>query len=177
MTKIKLIYLAKNIDRKFNGLSHAMIVQGMREQYQNELQDNIKNVNDINEIITIIKNAEKARNTGNILTPNSVFVVNIDGKEYPINSNIELMEYGDFHRNNFIPYIEFDKSNIDISRELKRVNAKIQSFNSDECIKYIEDYIINPPKQYKHISHKPNKIFLCHSCDEGLKEFVITKLV
>jgi hypothetical protein len=83
------------------------------------------------------------------------------------------MKHEDFYTKNFIPYIEFDKSNVDISRELKRVNAKIQLLNSNECIEYIENYIINPPKQYKNISHKPNKIFLCHSCNEELKEFVV----
>ena len=170
MTKIKLIYLAGFVDRGFNGFSHAFMVQGIREQYSINLQNKIKDIKNINEIIKIIKNDK------NILTPNSVLIITIDDKDYFLDSNIELLDDDTFHRKNFKPCIEFDKSNLDANIELKRINEKIQHLCSDKAVEFIENYVVNLPKQYIRISQKPNKITLTYSYDKEPKEFLIQKM-
>ncbi len=170
MINITLIYLAKDIDRKFNGLYNALSIQGFREQYQNKLQNAIKDIVDIDKIIAIVQNIKDEKS---ILTPNSAFIVNINNTKYFLDSNFQILDDEVFYKKNFYPYIKFDKSNVDINIESKRVNEKIQSLNSDEAIKFIETYISNPPKQYKQISYKPNRIFIYSIYGKQPQEFLL----
>ena len=164
MTKIEIKYLGNKVDTVNNGFFNALGKEALRNEFIVKVQNEIKDLEDIEKVIEIIKTIE---DKNNIITPNTVFIVTIKSKKYYLANSFKIISKDEFARLNFVPYIKFDKSNCDISKEEERVNQILKYKNSDEAIEFINEYIKKPPKSLKNISDKPNKIYLyCFDCEK-----------
>lgn len=167
MTTIKIKYLGNKVDTVNNGFFNALGKEALRNEFIIKVQNEIKELKDIEKVIEIIKTIE---DKNNIITQNTVFVVSINEERYYLSNSFKLISKDEFERLDFIPYIKFDKSNCDISKEEKRINQILKYKNSDEAIYFIESYIINLPKSFKVISDKPYYVSLyCLSFDKKFK--------
>jgi len=164
MTKIEIKYLGSKVDTVYNGFFNALGKEALRNEYIYKVQNKIKDLKDIEKVLEVIKIIE---DENNIITPNTVFIITIKIEKYYLSNSFKLISKDEFKRLNFVPYIKFDKSNCDTSKEEQRVNKILKYKNSDETIEFINEYIKNIPKQLKNISDKPNKIYLhCFNCDK-----------
>lgn len=164
MTKIEIKYLGNKVDTVNNGFFNALGKEALRNEFIVKVQNEIKDLEDIEKVIEIIKTIE---DKNNIITPNTVFIVTIKSEKYYLSNSFKIISKDEFARLNFVPYIKFDKSNCDISKEEERVNQILKYKNSDEAIEFINEYIEKPPKSFKNISDKPNKIYLyCFDCEK-----------
>lgn len=157
MTTIEIKYLGNKVDTVNNGFYNALGKEALRNEFIVKVQKEIKNLVNIDEIIKKIKLVE-CRN--NIITTNTVFVISINEKNYYLSNNFELISKEDFQKLDFTPYVKFDKSNCDISKEEQRMNKILKYKSSDEAIEFIESYILNLPKSFKVISDKPGSLSL-----------------
>jgi hypothetical protein len=160
MITITIKYLGDKVDTVYNGFFNALGKEALRGEYINIIQNEIKNLNCIEEVIAKIKIIED-RNL--VLTSNTVFIISINIEEYYLLNNFELISKDEFMKLNFTPFIKFDKSNSDITREEGRINKILRNKDSDEANIFIENYISNLPKFFRRISIKPNRIFLYDS--------------
>jgi folate-dependent tRNA-U54 methylase TrmFO/GidA len=158
MATIEIKYLGNKVDTINNGFFNALGKEALRNEYISKVQNKIKNLEDIEKVIEEIKTIE---DENNIITPNTVFIVTLKTKKNYLSNNFKLISKDEFARLNFVPYIKFDKSNCDTSKEEQRVNKILKYKSSDEAIEFINEYIEKPPKSFKNISDKPNKLFLC----------------
>ena len=164
MTTIEIKYLGNKVDTVNNGFFNALGKEALRNEFIVKVQNEIKDLEDIEKVIEIIKTIE---DKNNIITPNTVFIVTIKSEKYYLSNSFKIISKDEFARLNFVPYIKFDKSNCDISKEEERVNQILKYKNSDEAIEFINEYIKKPPKSLKNISDKPNKIYLyCFDCEK-----------
>lgn len=160
MTTIEMKYLGNKVDTVNNGFFNALGKEALRNEFIVKVQNEIKELVDIEKVIEIMKTIEDKNNT---ITQNTVFVVSINEENYYFTNRFNLISKEEFERLNFTPYIEFDKSNCDISKEEQRVNRILKYKNSDEAIHFVESYIMNLPKSFKVISDKPENISLIYS--------------
>lgn len=161
MTTIEIKYLGNKVDTVNNGFFNALGKEALRNEFIVKVQNEIKDLEDIEKVIEIIKTIE---DKNNIITPNTVFIITIKSKKYYLANSFKLISKDEFERLDFVPHIKFDKSNCDISREEKRINQILKYKNSDEAIEFINEYIKKPPKSFKNIYDKPDIIYL-HSID------------
>jgi len=171
MTTIEIKYLGNKVDTVNNGFFNALGKEALRNEYISKVQNEIKDLENIEKVIEFIKTIE---DEDNITTQNTVFIVTIKSKEYYILHNFNLISKKEFKKLDFVPYIKFDKSNCDISKEEQRINKILKYKSSDEAIDFINEYIKNIPKQLKNISDKPNKIYLY--CIDNDKTFDLKKI-
>lgn len=169
MTTIKIKYLGNKVDTINNGFYNALGKEALRNEFIVKVQKKIKNLVNLDEIIKKIKLVE-CRN--NIITANTVFVILINEKNYYLSNNFELISKEDFQKLDFTPYVKFDKSNCDISREEQRINKILKYKNSNEAIEFIKSYILNLPKSFNLISDKPNSVVM-HDDDLNKRLYII----
>lgn len=164
MATIEIKYLGNKVDTPNNGFFNALGKEALRSEYISKIQNKIKNLSDIKKVIDEIKTIE---DENNIITPNTVFIITIKTEKYYLSNSFKLISKDEFVRLDFVPYIKFDKSNCDISKEEQRINKILKHKSSDEAIEFINEYIKNIPKQLKNISDKPNEIYLyCFDCEK-----------
>lgn len=174
MIIIKIKYLGDKVDTVYNGFFNALGKEALRGEYINTIQNEIKDLNSIEEVITKIKIIE---DKNFVITSNTVFIISINIEEYYLSNNFELILKDEFTKLNFTPFVKFDKSNSDISREEKRINQILKYKNSDEANIFIEDYISKLPKSFRRISIKPNRIFLYDSFNSEYKFMLPVQIV
>lgn len=160
MATIEIKYLGNKVDTVNNGFFNALGKEALRNKFIVKVQNKIKELEDIEKIIEIMKTIE---DKNNIITQNTVFVVSISKESYYLSNKFELISQENFRILDFTPHIKFDKSNCDISKEEQRVNRILKYKNSDEAIHFVESYIMNLPKSFKVISDKPENISLIYS--------------
>jgi hypothetical protein len=170
MITIEIKYLGNKVDTVNNGFFNALGKEALRNEFIIKVQNKIKNLEDIEKVIEIIKTIE---DKNNIITQNTVFVVSISEESYYLSNNFKPFSKKEFERLDFVPYIKFDKSNCDISREEKRINQILKYKSSDEAINFINEYIKKPPKSFKNISDRPNELFIHHIYNEKAKKVQI----
>jgi len=157
MTTIEIKYLGNKVDTVNNGFFNALGKEALRKEYISKVQNKVKNLDDIEKVIEIIKTIE---DENNIITPNTVFIITIKSEKYYLLNNFKHISKEEFERLNFVPHIKFDKLNCDISKEEQRINKILKYKSSDEVVEFINEYIKKFPKNFKNISDKPNKIYL-----------------
>ena len=157
MATIEIKYLRNRVDTVNNGFFSALGKEALRNEYIRQVQNKIKDLEDIEKVIEVIKTME---DENNVITPNTVFIVTIKTEKYYLLKNFKLISKDEFERLDFVPFIKFDKSNCDTSKEEQRVNKILKYKNSDEAIEFINEYIKDMPKYLEKIPTKPNKIFL-----------------
>lgn len=167
MTTIEIKYLGNKVDTLNNGFFNALGKETLRNEFIVKVQNEIKELEDIEKVIEIMKTIE---DKNNIITQNTVFVVSISKESYYLSNNFKPFSKKEFERLDFAPYIKFDKSNCDISREEKKINQILKYKNSDEAIEFINNYIKELPKVFKNISDKPNELFIHHIYNEKAKK-------
>lgn len=170
MTTIEIQYLGNKVDTVNNGFFNALGKEALRNEFIVKVQNKIKNLEDIEKVIEIIKTIE---DKNNIITPNTVFIVTIKSEKYYLSNSFKIISKDEFARLNFVPYIKFDKSNCDISKEEQRINKILKYKSSDEAMDFINDYIKELPKSFKNISDKPNGLFVHHIYNEKAKKVQI----
>lgn len=164
MTTIKIKYLGNKVDTVNNGFFNAFGKEALRNEFIIKVQNKINDLEDIEKVIEIIKTIE---DENNVITQNTVFVVSISEKSYYLSNKFELISQENFRILDFTPYIKFDKSNCDITKEEQRVNRILKYKSSEEAISFVESYIVNLPKSFKVISDKPYFVSLyCLSFDK-----------
>ena len=84
----------------------------------------------------------------------------IKTEKYYLSNIFKLISEEEFEMLDFVPYIKFDKSNCDISREEKRINQILKYKDSDEAVDFLNNYIKKMPKNFKQLSNKPDIIYL-----------------
>lgn len=169
MTTIEIKYLGNKVDTVNNGFFNALGKEALRNEFIVKVQNKIKNLENIEKIIEIMKTIE---DKNNIITPNTVFVISINEESYYLSNRFELISQENFRILDFTPHIKFDKSNCDITKEEQRVNRILKYKSSEEAISFLESYIMNLPKSFKVISDKPYYISLY--CLNFEKKFKIT---
>jgi hypothetical protein len=157
MTTIEIKYLGNKVDTLNNGFFNALGKEALRNEYISKVRNKIKDLEDIEKVLEVIKIIE---DENNIITQNTVFIITIKIEKYYLSNSFKLISKEEFESLNFVPYIKFDKSNCDTSKEEQRVNKILKYKNSDEAAYFIQEYIKNVPKYLENISSKPNKIFL-----------------
>ena len=157
MTTIEIRYLGNKVDTVNNGFFNALGKEALRNEFIVKVQNKIKDLEDIEKVIEIIKTIE---DENNIITQNTVFVVSISEESYYFSNRFKLISEEEFEKLNFVPHIKFNKSNCDISREEKRINQILKYKNSDEAIDFVNDYIKKMPKSFKQLSNKPDMVHL-----------------
>jgi len=157
MTTIEIKYLGNKVDTLNNGFFNALGKEALRNEYISKVRNKIKDLEDIEKVLEVIKIIE---DENNIITQNTVFIITIKTEKYYLSNSFKLISKEEFERLDFVPYIKFDKSNCDTSKEEQRVNKILKYKNSDEAAYFIQEYIKNVPKYLENISSKPNKIFL-----------------
>ncbi|MAD41049.1 MAG: hypothetical protein CL623_01475 [Arcobacter sp.] len=169
MTKIEIKYLGNKVDTANNGFFNALGKEALRNEYISKVQNKIENLEDIEKVVEIIKTIE---DENNIITPNTIFIITIKTEKYYLSNSFKFISKDEFTRLNFIPFIKFDKSNCDISKEEQRVNRILKYKSSEEAISFVENYIINLPKSFNAISDKPYYINLyCLNFEKQFKIF------
>lgn len=164
MTKIEIKYLGNKVDTIYNGFFNALGKEALRSEYIHKVQNKIKDLEDIEKVIEKIKTIE---DENNVITPNTVFIITIKTEKYYLSNIFKLISKEEFARLDFVPYIKFDKSNCDISKEEQRINKILKYKSSDEVIEFINEYIKKFPKNFENISDKPNEIYLyCFDCEK-----------
>ncbi len=167
MTIIEIRYLGSKVDIVNNGFFNALGKEALRNEFVVKVQNEIKELEDIEKVIEIIKTIE---DENNVITQNTIFVVSISEKSYYLSNKFELISQENFRILDFTPYIKFDKSNCDITKEEQRVNRILKYKSSEEAISFVESYIVNLPKSFKVISDKPYYVSLyCLSFDKKFK--------
>ncbi|CAM4009385.1 MULTISPECIES: hypothetical protein [Arcobacter] len=167
MTIIEIRYLGSKVDTVNNGFFNALGKEALRNEFVVKVQNEIKELEDIEKVIEIIKTIE---DENNVITQNTIFVVSISEKSYYLSNKFELISQENFRILDFTPYIKFDKSNCDITKEEQRVNRILKYKSSEEAISFVESYIVNLPKSFKVISDKPYYVSLyCLSFDKKFK--------
>ncbi|MGE3300889.1 MAG: hypothetical protein AB7I39_10700 [Arcobacter sp.] len=157
MTTIEIKYLGNKVDTVNNGFFNALGKEALRKEYISKVQNKVKNLDDIEKVIEIIKTIE---DENNIITPNTVFIITIKSEKYYLSNSFKIISKDEFERLNFVPHIKFDKSNCDISREEKRINQILKHKNFDEAMDFLNDYVKKIPKSFKQLSNKPDMIYL-----------------
>lgn len=170
MITIEIQYLGNKIDTQYNGFFNALGKQALRQKFLDEVRSKISDSDTIEQIIDVIKNT---KDEYKIITPNTVFIVNIQKENYYISNKFELIPKDSFEQLNFVPYIKFDKSNCDISKEEKRINEIIKYQNIDDVSSFIESYSKSIPKALKDTSDKPTKLYLYLEYSSKVKEYKI----
>lgn len=168
MTTIEIKYLGNKVDTINNGFFNALGKEALRREYISKVQNEIKDLKDIEKVIDTIKTIE---DENNVITQNTVFFVTIKSKEYYISNNFNLISKDEFERLDFVPYIKFDKSNCDISKEEKRVNKILKYKSPNKAIEFIKEYIEKPPKSFKNISDRVNELFIHNIYNKKAKKF------
>lgn len=167
MTTIEIKYLGNKVDTVNNGFFNVLGKEALRNEFVVKVQNEIKELEDIEKVIEIIKTIE---DENNVITQNTIFVVSISEKSYYLSNKFELISQENFRILDFTPYIKFDKSNCDITKEEQRVNRILKYKSSEEAISFVESYIVNLPKSFKVISDKPYYVSLyCLSFDKKFK--------
>ena len=167
MTTIEIKYLGSKVDTVNNGFFNALGNEALRNEYISKVQNKIKDLEDIEKVLEVIKTIE---DKNNIITPNTIFIVTLKTEKFYLLNNLKLISKEAFERLDFVPYIKFDKSNCDISKEEQRINKILKYKNSDEAIEFINEYIKKPPKSFKQITDKPNEIILEHLYNDRAKK-------
>jgi len=170
MTKIEIKYLGNKVDIVNNGFFNALGKEALRNECIRKIQNEIKDLEKIEKVIEIIKTIE---DENNIITQNTVFIITLKTEKYYLSNNFKLISKEEFERLDFVPYIKFDKSNCDISKEKQRVNKILKYKSSDEAIEFINEYIKKPLKSFKNISDRPNKLFIHHIYNKKAKKIQI----
>lgn len=168
MTTIKIKYLRNKVDTVNNGFFNALGKEALRNEFIIKVQSGIKNFNCVEEVIKKIKST---KDKNKIITHNTVFIISINEENYYLSNRFELISKENFQILDSTPYIKFDKSNCDISKEEVRVNRILKCKSPDEAIIFVESYIINLPKHFKLISDKPFSLNLY--CSNFEKQFKI----
>ncbi len=168
MSTIEIKYLGNKVDIVNNGFFNALGKEVLRNEYIKNVQKEIKDLVDIEIVIQKIKTID---DENKVITQNTVFLITINTEKYYLLNNFKLISKEDFEKLNFTPYIKFDKSNCDTTKEQKRVNQILKYKNSDEAIEFINEYIEKLPKSFKNISDKPSEIKLCYLIDKKSKKF------
>lgn len=166
MTTIEIKYLGNKVDTVNYGFFNALGKEALRREYISKVKNKIKDIEDIEKVIEKIKTIE---NENNVITSNTVFIITIKIEKYYLSNSFKIISKDEFEKLDFVPYIKFDKSNCDKSKEEQRVNKILKYKNSDEAIEFINKYIEKSPKSFKNISDKPNKIYLyCFDCKKTI---------
>lgn len=159
MTTIEIKYLGNKVDTVNNGFFNALGKEALRKEYISKVQNKVKDLEKIEKVIEIIKTNE---DENNVITQNTFFIITIENEKYYLTNNFKLISKEEFKKLDFVPYIKFDKSNCGTSKEEQRVNKILKYKSKSEAIECINEYIEKPPKSFKNISDKPNKIYLCY---------------
>lgn len=119
MTTIEIKYLGNKVDTLNNGFFNALGKEALRNEYISKVRNKIKDLEDIEKVLEVIKIIE---DENNIITQNTVFIITIKIEKYYLSNSFKLISKEEFESLNFVPYIKFDKSNCDTSKEEQRVN-------------------------------------------------------
>ena len=180
MTTIEIKYLGNKVDTLNNGFFNALGKEALRNEYISKVRNKIKDLEDIEKVLEVIKIIEdESKNNSSlshldnsvknqfhnelknvIITQNTVFIITIKTEKYYLSNIFKLISEEEFEMLDFVPYIKFDKSNCDISREEKRINQILKYKDSDEAVDFLNNYIKKMPKNFKQLSNKPDMIYL-----------------
>lgn len=167
MTTIEIKYLGNKVDTINNGFFNALGKEALRNEYISKVRNKIKDLEDIEKVLEVIKIIE---DKNNIITQNTVFIITIKTERYYLSNSFKLISKIEFERLNFVPYIKFDRTNCDVIKEEKRVNKILKYKNPNEAAQFIQEYLKNVSKYLERISSKPKKIFFYHSNNQQVIE-------
>jgi uncharacterized protein YnzC (UPF0291/DUF896 family) len=93
MTTIEIKYLGNKVDTLNNGFFNALGKEALRNEYISKVRNKIKDLEDIEKVLEVIKIIE---DENNIITQNTVFIITIKIEKYYLSNSFKLISKEEF---------------------------------------------------------------------------------